>query len=196
MYQPELGRFLQPDPKQFAAGDYNLYRYCHNDPINKTDPTGLYWEVQEFNRDDNWKIWQMILTSEKIPGPVGDRFRYISTSPYRMVIIPIQTDPAGQARHYVGAREPGDRTNQTTANDPVNNSNGRGVGSRVEFDPNNAKDPAGNPRAPIDAFGHEAGGHGYRNITGSNSGDKAKEEQEARKFQIEFHKALEKLKKE
>jgi RHS repeat-associated protein len=41
MYQPELGRFLQPDPKEFEAGDYNLYRYCHNDPVNKTDPTRL-----------------------------------------------------------------------------------------------------------------------------------------------------------
>jgi RHS repeat-associated protein len=41
MYQPELGRFLQPDPKQFAAGDYNLYRYCHNDPVNRSDPFGL-----------------------------------------------------------------------------------------------------------------------------------------------------------
>lgn len=40
-YQPELGRFLQPDPKHFEAGDYNLYRYCHNDPINKSDPFGL-----------------------------------------------------------------------------------------------------------------------------------------------------------
>jgi RHS repeat-associated protein len=40
-YQPELGRFLQPDPKEFAAGDYNIYRYCHNDPVNKSDPTGL-----------------------------------------------------------------------------------------------------------------------------------------------------------
>jgi RHS repeat-associated protein len=40
MYQPELGRFLQPDPKQFGAGDYNLYRYCHNDPINFSDPFG------------------------------------------------------------------------------------------------------------------------------------------------------------
>jgi RHS repeat-associated protein len=40
MYQPELGRFLQPDPKEFAAGDYNLYRYCHNDPINRSDPFG------------------------------------------------------------------------------------------------------------------------------------------------------------
>ena len=44
MYQPELGRFLQPDPKEFAAGDYNLYRYCHNDPVNKSDPTGLGYE--------------------------------------------------------------------------------------------------------------------------------------------------------
>ena len=41
LYQPELGRFLQPDPKHFKAGDYNLYRYCHNDPVNKRDPLGL-----------------------------------------------------------------------------------------------------------------------------------------------------------
>src|SRR2546423_9468689 len=41
MYQPELGRFLQPDPKEFGAGDYNLYRYCHNDPVNHSDPLGL-----------------------------------------------------------------------------------------------------------------------------------------------------------
>jgi hypothetical protein len=33
--------FLQPDPKEFAAGDYNLYRYCHNDPVNHSDPMGL-----------------------------------------------------------------------------------------------------------------------------------------------------------
>ncbi|HKP03477.1 MAG TPA: RHS repeat-associated core domain-containing protein [Chthoniobacterales bacterium] len=42
LYQPELGRFLQPDPKQFEAGDYNLYRYCYNDPINKSDAFGLF----------------------------------------------------------------------------------------------------------------------------------------------------------
>jgi RHS repeat-associated protein len=46
MYQPELGRFLQPDPKQFEAGDYNLYRYCHNDPVNKSDPTGLAYDEE------------------------------------------------------------------------------------------------------------------------------------------------------
>jgi RHS repeat-associated protein len=53
MYQPELGRFLQPDPKHFAAGDYNLYRYCHNDPVNRADPLGLHGEkvVREFTKN-------------------------------------------------------------------------------------------------------------------------------------------------
>jgi uncharacterized protein RhaS with RHS repeats len=54
MYQPELGRFLQPDPKEFAAGDYNLYRYCHNDPVNKSDPMGLETVViVGLQRDDS-----------------------------------------------------------------------------------------------------------------------------------------------
>jgi RHS repeat-associated protein len=47
LYQPELGRFLQPDPKEFEAGDYNLYRYCHNDPVNKSDPTGQFFVVDD-----------------------------------------------------------------------------------------------------------------------------------------------------
>jgi RHS repeat-associated protein len=48
-YQPELGRFLQPDPKEFDAGDYNLYRYCHNDPVNHIDPFGLLKETYDYS---------------------------------------------------------------------------------------------------------------------------------------------------
>src|SRR5262249_34125302 len=40
-YNPQLGRFMSEDPKGFNAGDYNLFRYCHNDPIDFTDPLGL-----------------------------------------------------------------------------------------------------------------------------------------------------------
>jgi RHS repeat-associated protein len=40
-YYPGLGRFLSEDPKGFDAGDYNLFRYCKNDPEDLTDPTGL-----------------------------------------------------------------------------------------------------------------------------------------------------------
>src|SRR5438067_802019 len=61
MYQPELGRFLQPDPKEFAAGDYNLYRYCHNDPVNRSDPTG-----------DDWLEYTGQLITW-YPGSLGDR---------------------------------------------------------------------------------------------------------------------------
>ena len=40
-YNPTLGRFTSEDPKLFDAGDYNLFRYCHNDPIDFADPMGL-----------------------------------------------------------------------------------------------------------------------------------------------------------
>jgi RHS repeat-associated protein len=40
-YNPTLGRFMSEDPKLFDAGDYNLFRYCHNDPLDLTDPMGL-----------------------------------------------------------------------------------------------------------------------------------------------------------
>ncbi len=44
-YHPTLGRFMSEDPKGFDAGDYNLYRYCHNDPEDLADPMGLSIEI-------------------------------------------------------------------------------------------------------------------------------------------------------
>ncbi len=41
-YSPSLGRFMSEDPKGFDAGDYNLYRYVGNDPLDRSDPMGLY----------------------------------------------------------------------------------------------------------------------------------------------------------
>jgi RHS repeat-associated protein len=40
-FSPTLGRWVSQDPIGFAGGDANLYRYVHNDPTNRTDPTGL-----------------------------------------------------------------------------------------------------------------------------------------------------------
>jgi RHS repeat-associated protein len=39
-YSPALGRFLQPDPIGGTSG-VNLYAYVANDPLNRTDPSGL-----------------------------------------------------------------------------------------------------------------------------------------------------------
>ncbi len=40
-YDPTQGRFISRDPIGFAAGDWNLYRYVENDPVNWSDPSGL-----------------------------------------------------------------------------------------------------------------------------------------------------------
>jgi RHS repeat-associated protein len=41
IYYPGIGRFLQTDPAGFQGDRSNLYRYCGNDPVNRTDPTGM-----------------------------------------------------------------------------------------------------------------------------------------------------------
>jgi RHS repeat-associated protein len=56
-YNPVLGRFTSEDPKGFDAGDYNLFRYCHNDPLDLTDPMGLYgmgigWTPEQWKKFD------------------------------------------------------------------------------------------------------------------------------------------------
>jgi RHS repeat-associated protein len=40
-YDPNTGRWLSPDPIK-EAGGMNLYRYVGNDPVNATDPLGLW----------------------------------------------------------------------------------------------------------------------------------------------------------
>ena len=39
-YDPTTGRFVSQDPKGFAAGDANLYRYVGNATTAATDPSG------------------------------------------------------------------------------------------------------------------------------------------------------------
>ena len=40
-YSPVLNRFLQTDPIGFAGDALNLYRYCGDDPVDRSDPMGL-----------------------------------------------------------------------------------------------------------------------------------------------------------
>ena len=40
-YDAAIGRFVSQDPKGFAAGDTNLYRYVGNHPTSSVDPTGF-----------------------------------------------------------------------------------------------------------------------------------------------------------
>lgn len=45
VYSPNLTRFLQPDPIGFAGDPSNLYRYCGNNSLNRSDPDGEFTPV-------------------------------------------------------------------------------------------------------------------------------------------------------
>jgi uncharacterized protein RhaS with RHS repeats len=49
---PRTACWLQRDPIDATSGDPNLYRYCGNEPINWTDPTGLKAMVAEVDCEE------------------------------------------------------------------------------------------------------------------------------------------------
>ncbi len=47
IYDPATGRWRKEDEKGYRLDTPNLYAYCHNDPVNKSDPSGrddIDWE--------------------------------------------------------------------------------------------------------------------------------------------------------
>jgi len=52
-YDPEIGRFLSPDPILLPLDpqSHNPYSYVRNDPVNLRDPSGLFFED-----DDDWDL--------------------------------------------------------------------------------------------------------------------------------------------
>jgi RHS repeat-associated protein len=75
-YNPTLGRFMSEDPKLFDAGDYNLYRYVHNDPLDLTDPMGLDvgaagYDASEVIRLPNGYVFE----KSTVSSPAGERLR-------------------------------------------------------------------------------------------------------------------------
>ena len=51
-YDPVIGRFLSADPIGYADG-LNVYAYVGNDPLNKTDPTGMFEANNCINMEDS-----------------------------------------------------------------------------------------------------------------------------------------------
>lgn len=75
MYDATIGRWMEPDPEGFLAGDANLYRYVNNDPTSRTDPSGLqatnpggryYYEVPEPDRTGRYfTAYQAVRSSSR-----------------------------------------------------------------------------------------------------------------------------------
>ena len=62
-YSPTLQRFVSEDPIGFGGGQSNLYAYVGDNPLNRTDPTGMlgYWGPPT--------IWDGLILSQMRPPP-------------------------------------------------------------------------------------------------------------------------------
>ena len=60
VYSPTLGRFLQTDPAG-SQDDRNLYAYVGNDPVNRSDPSGLRAEAVGRAASSAWNSVSPIL---------------------------------------------------------------------------------------------------------------------------------------
>jgi RHS repeat-associated protein len=67
-YHPSLGCFMSEDPKLFDPGDYNLFRYCHNDPVDNVDPMGSADEKREpwYNHQEQAKELDRLSATEAL----------------------------------------------------------------------------------------------------------------------------------
>ncbi len=44
-YDTDLCRWFSKDPTKYDSGDWNLYRYVGNNPVNLGDPSGRYIDI-------------------------------------------------------------------------------------------------------------------------------------------------------
>ena len=66
VYDPEIGRFLSPDPLVQVpeySQNFNRYSYVMNNPLNATDPSGFSWISKAFHKLGSWikENWRVIV---------------------------------------------------------------------------------------------------------------------------------------
>ena len=89
-YDPEVGRFINPDG-YISTGTgmlgYNMFAYCGNNPVNRVDPTGMFWkEIGNFFS----KVWEGIKSWAKNTFGAGDS----TTTTIAKVETPVIPDPS------------------------------------------------------------------------------------------------------
>jgi RHS repeat-associated protein len=70
VYDPMMGKFLQPDPIGYGDG-LNVYAYVHGDPVNAKDPNGLWEDICvltcEHNERGSWSVLERPANSSECP---------------------------------------------------------------------------------------------------------------------------------
>jgi RHS repeat-associated protein len=170
-YHPGLGNFIQVDPlglqtegaklsaeqtalygdgapATFSSSELNLYRYCHNDPVNNSDPLGLYApQIEKFSDSDKKLIEGQIKEWKETSRTFREEYEKWESDKVNRYIRP--------------AIDPGNTRGNRVWNsaDPQDNGFARhkGPGGTVYYDPHNRKTAQGRDRDPFYGLAHELG---------------------------------------
>ena len=96
-YDPEIGRFISPDPLAALGQKLNRYTYSRNNPINYLDPTGLTDEGVWFfwNEDSGGSMWVNVSVTAEGPGPGLVPGVYVDPVAPDNGVGPLFPDPGG-----------------------------------------------------------------------------------------------------
>jgi hypothetical protein len=178
LYNPDTGRFLQIDPlglqtegeklsagqkalfspggsapEAFGSSEMNLFRYCADDPVDGSDPLGLYFPVvRGFSEQDAPVVNEQLQRISKLPDYKKDFDEMRNDKNVRYI------EPASSSDNYKGRRQ----FNSVVADGEsaiftVRSwlHGGNSGGGTVYYDPHNFSTATGAKRPPISGLAHE-----------------------------------------
>ena len=107
VYDPQIARFLSPDPQLQAPGywlNYNRYGYCLNNPLIYTDPSGEKWKWPKWEGRHWIPIWGQF---DYLIGMINDNTTEIRQDMVDLGVpdFNVGVDSSGETFHSVGNGE-------------------------------------------------------------------------------------------
>jgi hypothetical protein len=152
------------DPTGFDAGDMNLFRYCGDDPVDRSDPTGLF---------DTWGNLHSFFTGNPSMNVVLDAWNNRSNSDLTMAPLG-RTDPSPNLKQYSDWRDAADSRREETMN-LVQGDHIEYGGELAQRDDNSRNYVATSPHPGLGVKKvHDGVEHGYHGYSQAFSPDKTR----------------------
>jgi hypothetical protein len=128
-YSPTLNRFLQTDPIGFAGDALNLYRYCGDDPVDRSDPMGLESAPARILPDRQWDMACRYDSGNSFQGSLAEYLKRLEPAGITMASVAAEHEgpkAAGNSKDSAGHRAPSSiRREATSYFAPYKDKNGK-----------------------------------------------------------------------